>query len=485
MLAATAWAAAPAYAATCTTRVASDFNGDGWADLLVGEPGAEDGGIVRVLYGTSSGISATNNQIIKASLGTGDHQFGHAVTTGFFNADCYADAAIGAPGTSQVLVVWGAATGLHTQYGPSVGLSPTTFTEDPSELDGLGASLAAADINGDGVDDLAIGAPGGDGGAGAVAVVYGLPSGEEIRDFQLLNQSTSGVPGSSEEGDAFGFSLAFGDFNGDSRKDLAVGAPAESVGSDQATGTVVVLPSNGSMLTSVNSKGWTQDTSGVPGSAESFDLFGFALATGDVNGDKRAELMIGAPGEAIGDRAFAGAVTMLRGSSSGLTANGAKSFHQDTSGVPGTAEEGDGFGLSVTMADFNGDGYADVVASSPDEQIGTKANTGLVTVLYSNKSTLTTTGIKSFAQSTSGVVGSDETGDEFGWWVTSVKNPTGKGSSLVVGSYGEAIGSSADTGAVTVLRSGTGGLTGTGSVGFNPTTLTDPTSGGHFGASIS
>jgi len=245
-----------------------------------------------------------------------------------------------------------------------------------------------------------------------------------------------------------------------------------------------VLPSNGTTLTGTNSKGWTQDTSGVPGSSENFDLFGFSLATGDVNGDKKDELVIGAPGEAIGDRIFAGAVTMLRGSSTGLTASGAKMFHQDTTGVPGTAEEGDSFGMSVTMADFNGDAYADLVASSPDEKIGTKAQTGAVTVLYSNKSTLATTGIKTFAQSSSGVVGSDETDDEFGWHVSAIKNPTGKASSLVVGSYGEDVGASTDAGAVTVIKGGTGGLTGTGSQGFNPTSLIDPTSGGHLGSSI-
>jgi len=234
MLTGTAWAAAPAYAATCATKIISDFNGDGWADLLVGEPDGAAGGAVRVLYGTPTGLSATGNQIINAVdvLGTGEHQFGYAVATGYFNNDCYADAAVAAPGTSTMKIMWGAATGLHTFYGPELNLRPSTFTDDPLDLQSMGAAVAAGDINHDGIDDLAMGAPDGNGGAGAVAVAYGPFSDEGLGGKQVFNQSTAGVPGGSEKGDGFGVALAFGDFNGDSRDDLAIGSPLETIGAD-------------------------------------------------------------------------------------------------------------------------------------------------------------------------------------------------------------------------------------------------------------
>src|SRR6186713_221630 len=124
MLTAAVWTAGSAHAADCATRVKSDFNGDGFADLAVGEPdrpaiGGGSRGALRVLYGTAAGLSSTNNQYLDATttgLGTSvpGFSFGSAVASGFFNDDCFADVVVGAGLADTVVVLYGSASGLST-----------------------------------------------------------------------------------------------------------------------------------------------------------------------------------------------------------------------------------------------------------------------------------------------------------------------------------------------------------------------------------
>ncbi|RAJ66671.1 FG-GAP repeat protein [Streptomyces sp. Amel2xB2] len=94
-------------------------------------------------------------------------------------------------------------------------------------------------------------------------------------------------------------------------------------------------------------------------------------ATSDFDGDGRDDLIAGAPGEAIGSRAGAGAAWLLHGGARGLLdADGTATsvtWNQDTSGVPGVAEANDAFGTAVAAGDYNADGVPDVTAGSPGE----------------------------------------------------------------------------------------------------------------------
>ena len=224
-------------------------------------------------------------------------------------------------------------------------------------------AVLAFDFDGDGYVDLAVGVPGeglrGRRDAGAVQVLYGSPSGPTARD-QLWHQGRKGVKGAVESRDMFGYVRASGDFDADGFADLAIGIPGEDLGAVQDAGAVQVLYGSSRGLTA-RDQVWHQGRSGIPGSNERADFWGSRLAVGDFDGDGFADLAIGSIGEGIGNAQRAGAVTVLRGSSSGLAAAGARSIRQGKDGLPGQPEEHEGFGTSLLAGDVNGDGRDDLV----------------------------------------------------------------------------------------------------------------------------
>ena len=111
---------------------------------------------------------------------------------------------------------------------------------------------------------------------------------------------------------------------------------------------------------------------------------------GDFNGDGYRDAVLPAPGADVAGKEGAGAVVILYGSKSGISAAHRKTITQNTAGVPGTAETGDGFGSATATADLNRDGYADLVVSAPYEDTPRGKDAGLVTVLWGGKNGLTT-----------------------------------------------------------------------------------------------
>jgi hypothetical protein len=204
------------------------------------------------------------------------------------------------------------------------------------------------------------------------------------------------------------------DFDNDGFADLAVGVPREGVGSNELAGAVNVLDGSANGLTSTGSQLFFQGGGGVSDAAEPFDFFGNALAAGDFDNNGFIDLAIGVPGEDIGTIADAGAVNVLYGSASGLSASGGQFFSQNTPGVFGGAETEDGFGSALGVGDFDNDGFADLAIGVPSEGLGTAARAGAVNVLYGSAARLTATGNQQFFQGNGGVLGTREEGDAFG-----------------------------------------------------------------------
>ncbi|HEX5335423.1 MAG TPA: FG-GAP-like repeat-containing protein [Propionicimonas sp.] len=389
----------------------ADFNRDGYADLAVGSPndsrGASSTGGVNVLYGSAKGLKGTGGQYWQpASSGLpAGSRFGIALATGDFDRDGYPDLAMGQSDPGRVLVVRGSPAGL--------GQAGLTLAAEPYATGFYGESLAAGDLDGDGFDELIVGAPLHDASsdwAGAVFIHAGSASGLAAA-ATLVTPSDVGVAdaGSSD----FGRTISTGDFNADGFDDLAVGAADGMV-----AGFVAVVP--GSVVGAALSAAviWTQETDGVPGVSETRDSFGGALAAGNVTGDAADDLVIGIPGEQLAKRKGRGhgAILVVPGKvGSGLTSTGARGWTRDTPGVPGKPVLADEFGAALAIANYTGSSALDLTIGTPGQIFRPLADGGgSITLLPGSAHGLTATGSAVWSQASKGIAGSPGYHDNFG-----------------------------------------------------------------------
>ncbi|MEU5532142.1 FG-GAP and VCBS repeat-containing protein [Streptomyces sp. NPDC020362] len=448
-----------------------------------------------------------------------------------FNGDGIGDVATSAAtayvsghkGAGQIVVLYGTATGVTSASRTTISQNTSGVPGTAEAGDSFGAELAYADFNGDGYDDLVVGTPdekvGTDTNGGGVAILWGSKSG--------LTGKASDVPDpAASSHDFWGKDLAAGDFDGDGKADLVVGSSSATLylykGGFSTTGaygsrTTVKPPIqpgtndypfgpmsltagdvNGDGRTDLvvdgyetttkygwNTNYWLPGTaSGLSGSSAKALKPGIVTAIGDINGDGFGDIVSGAgwdatteDGTPVPDASNGGRVNVTYGSASGPAST--TGISQDTGNVPGTSEKGDAFGWDLDLGDVNGDGYQDLVVSSPDEDIDGISNTGMVTVLYGSASGVnTSTAVQSFEQNTPGVPGSSEQSDLFGADVK-LDDVNGDGKAdLVVGSY-----ENSANGAVTYLPSDGTKITATGSRSFGPSAVGVSTTGTpQFGA---
>lgn len=436
-----------------------DFNGDGYRDLAIGVPDEDitvngiaviDAGAVNVLYGgQASGLTAAGNEFLYEGgpdiIGTAqaDDRFGYALAAGDFNGDGYDDLAVGVPGQA---VGGGAGAGaVHMFYGSSMGL--------------VGLSLLGGTLVTDAV----------------------------------WHRDSGSVRETADPADNFGRSLAAGNFNGDRYDDLAIGVPYDDAVQANA-GSVHVLHGFSSGLVAADQAGtaavneddqvWHQDVGTVSNVAEPDDNFGWSLGAGNFNGDSYTDLAVGVPGESVGpgiDPAWnagpqdAGAVVVLEGSSTGLTDVGNEAWHQATPGLVGltdTAQTGDGFGYSLAVGDFDGNGCDDLAIGVPfeddeDRSLAIFPDVGAVHVLYGDPNGELQYGTDQFwhqdsATPDGAISDSRESGDAFGLSLAAGDLDGDGYADLVVGVPYEDVSTFlstiVDAGAIHVIRGGDSGL---------------------------
>ncbi|OGP74430.1 MAG: hypothetical protein A2W09_00700 [Deltaproteobacteria bacterium RBG_16_50_11] len=304
------------------------------------------------------------------------------MTSGDFNGDTVSDLAIGVPGEDigtrfvnegAVAVILGSeGTGL-TEVGDRLLDAKTGALgiPGPGSNDQFGLVLTAGDFNGDLVSDLVVGVPfkdlfGTD--AGGVYVFMGRVGFTLGGGLQFWNQNRIFVNRNpndrliNEAGDRFGSALAAGDFDGDGRGDLAIGAPFEVVTSfrfspfvniDRAGEVDVIYGSPDGLTTTSRADGsgapqsWHQDQINVEEDAEQLDRFGSSLTAWNFGNGAQTDLAIGVPFEDVSGQPDAGAVNVLYGSSTGLTFARDQLWHQDSPSIPGGPEAGDHFGKAL------------------------------------------------------------------------------------------------------------------------------------------
>lgn len=476
-----------------TVATIGDSNGDGYSDVMVSASIGGNPTYVYAYYGAASGPDTGVDQIYTR---TGNSAFGLGMfSAGDVNGDGYADAVIGDSGADSGDLGNGreGAIFLFESLG-SYGLSPqpTDVIYGPEVTSGLYGrqAEAAGDVNGDGFGDVIVGDMYFDDGTdfeGKVWVHLGAPSRESGNAdwIDTVNQAHANL----------GNALAMGDFDGDGFSDLAVGAEAQDNGQAEEGAAFVYmghrdgLPSTAEWAADsdqsaaffghsianagdVNADGYEDllvgashwdhgeineggvwcyhgSTSGPVASYsqrleidQANALFGWSVASaGDVNGDGYTDVAVGAPFYKADGFSSSGGVFVYCGSATGLPSTPTWTY--------GYAFAGSSFGYSVSCAgDVNGDGYSDLIVGAINAESG-QASEGLAFVFHG--------GAGGLANSPNTTLQANQSGADFGFDVSSAGDVNGDGySDVMVGAPTYDNGANAEGLARVYLGSATG-----------------------------
>jgi len=404
-------AIAPAGDAFGSSIAVGDFNDDGIDDLAVAD--REHPNLVRVFFGTAwvvgqpVGLPFAMETITLPTVPGTTLGPPVALVAGDFGHDASDDddLAVGVPGDSFSTDNAGAVFVFDRVIGGGWSLIDTIrqgydgYPGISEAGDHFGAALAVGNFDQNDLPDLAIGIPGettsGQASSGTVYIVYQGVGGLYPASVEAFYRGYNGLTGAPNANEQIGFALAAGDFNGDSVDDLAVGIPGTTCAGYVNAGSVMVLLGRDDLdgLDAAGVSYWNQTHAGVLDDCEANDRFGSVLVAGNLDatliGDPvTADLAIGVPGETIDGVALAGAVNVLFGSSSGITATGDLFLHEGI--LPGGSLGAGAFGARLAAGRVN-EGvltHDSLLVAAPLASVGAIATAGSVWVIPSSAGAL-------------------------------------------------------------------------------------------------
>ncbi len=377
---------------SCGTSVSSagDINGDGFADFLVGAYGAGPGdgssGASYVVFGKAGGFAPNidagslngSNGFRISGYSTGDFSGRSVSSAGDVNGDGFADVIVGAYGANPngensgaSFIVFGKSAGFAANLDLSTLDGSNGFRiSGEMEFDLSGRSVSSGgDVNGDGFDDVIVGAWGaGPHGlsSGASYVVFGKANGFSANlDLSSLDGRNGFQINGEGELDSSGQSVSLaGDVNGDGFGDVIIGAPV--AGPDDNGASYVVFGKAGGFAASIDLSTLDGSTGFKISGGAAYDFNGSAVSSaGDVNGDGFDDVIIGAHGASPNGH-MSGASYVVFGKAGGFAADIDLSLLSGNDGfrISGAAAD-DRSGRSVFSAgDVNGDGFDDLIVGA-------------------------------------------------------------------------------------------------------------------------
>ena len=374
-----------------------DLNNDGVNDLAVGagkdDEGGTNRGAVHIMYMNTDGSVDSTVEINDSTANGPDlannDQFGFGITNiGDLNGDGVNDLIVGANGDDEG---GGARGAVHIMFMNTDGSVDSTVEINSSTTNGPtltnsdwfgGAVANIGDLDGDGVNDLAVGTTGDDEGGdlrGAVHIMFMNTDGS-VDSTVEINSSTTNGP-TLTNGDHFGKSVEnIGDLNNDGVNDLAIGAHLDDAeGTNRGAVHILYMNTDGSVDSTVE----INDSTTNGPELEDDDAFGRSVANiGDLDGDGVNDLIVGADKDNAGG-ANRGTIHIIHMNTDGSVKSTVEINNETTNGP--SMRDQDFFGFAVAnIGDLDGNGINDLAvgAYGDDGGAGVGNNSGAVHLIF-------------------------------------------------------------------------------------------------------